>query len=97
MSRTEIAEELAERIYGIPTKEDIKRCEDFCNALTDLIIDSLLDEKEVKWKGLFTLKVVDTPPRKGRNPATNKVENFPASKKVICKLSRSLKNMISGK
>jgi len=97
MSRAEIINELAGRIYGIPTKEQIDTCENFCNAFTDMIIDSLLDDKEIKWKGLFTLKVVDIPPRKGRNPSTNKVVEFPASKKVVCKLSRNLKHMISGK
>lgn len=97
MSRTEIINDLAERMYGVPTQEQLNTCENFCNAFTDMIIDSLLDDKEIKWKGLFTIKVVDTPPRKGRNPSTNKVEEFPATKKVVCKLSRNLKRMISGK
>ena len=97
MSRTEIVKDIAERVYGVPTKEDISTCENFCNAFTDLVIDSLIEEKEVRWTGLFTLKVVDTPPRKGRNPKTNEVEDFPASKKLVCKLSRGLKQIVLGK
>lgn len=97
MSKTEIIKDLAERMYGDPTQEQIKTCENFCNAFTDMIIDSLIYGKEIKWKGIFTMKVVDVPPRKGRNPSTNKVVEFPATKKVVCKLSRNLKHMISGK
>lgn len=97
MSRTEIVKELLDRMFDDPTPENRQLCENFCNTFTDIIIDTLLDDQEIRWKGLFTIKVVDTPSRKGRNPATNKVEDFPASKKVVCKLSRSLKQMISGK
>ena len=97
MSRTEIVNELADRMFTNPTAEEKQLCENFCNTFTDLVIDALLEDKDIKWTGLFTLKVVDNPARKGRNPATNKVEEFPATKKVVCKLSRNLKHLISGK
>jgi nucleoid DNA-binding protein len=97
MSRTEIVNELADRMFLNPTKEDKQLCENFCNTFTDMVKDLLLDDQEIQWTGLFTLKVVDIPPRKGRNPSTNQVEEFPATKKVVCKLSRNLKHMISGK
>jgi nucleoid DNA-binding protein len=43
------------------------------------------------------MEVRDRAARKARNPATNQIELFPATKVVRCKVSDTIKNIIAEK
>lgn len=65
-------------------------------AQVSTIVDSMLEEvrtsldasEGVTLRGFGTFKVVDTAPRKGRNPATGEEIDIPAGRRVSFKLAK---------
>lgn len=97
MGKNEIVKTLAERVFGSANEANIKKCNDFCDALVDIFIDALVDDKKIVWKGFLTAEVIERAARKGRNPQTNEVVTFPPVNSIVCKFSKNIKDMVNGK
>lgn len=97
MGKNEIVKQLAERIDGNITEETMRKYSEICDTLVDIFIDALIEEKRILWKGFLSMEVRDRAARKARNPATNQIELFPATKVVRCKVSDTIKNIIAEK
>lgn len=97
MSKTDIIKELAERIYGNVTESEIQQCTQFCDTLEEIFVDALLEDKKILWKGFLSVEVVEHGERRGRHPQTNEVVDFPPSKSIKCKISKSIKDMVNEK
>ena len=97
MGKNEIVKQLAERIDGNITEETMRKYSEVCDTLGDIFTDALIEEKRILWKGFLSMEVRDRAARKARNPATNQIELFPATKVVRCKVSDTIKNIIAEK
>lgn len=97
MGKNEIVKQLAERIDGNITEETMQKYSEVCDTLVDIFTDALIEEKRILWKGFLSMEVRDRAARKARNPATNQIELFPATKVVRCKVSDTIKNIIAEK
>ncbi|SCX77349.1 HU family DNA-binding protein [Ruminococcus sp. YE282] len=97
MGKNEIVKQLAERIDGNITEETTQKYSEVCDTLVDIFTDALIEEKRILWKGFLSMEVRDRAARKARNPATNQIELFPATKVVRCKVSDTIKNIIAEK
>ena len=97
MGKNEIVKQLAERIDGNITEETMRKDSEVCDTLGDIFTDALIEEKRILWKGFLSMEVRDRAARKARNPATNQIELFPATKVVRCKVSDTIKNIIAEK
>lgn len=94
MGKNEIVKQLAERIDGNITEENIKKYTEICDTLVDIFTDALIDEKRILWKGFLSVEVKKRAARKGRNPSTNEVVTFPPTKVVKCKVSDAIKDLV---
>jgi nucleoid DNA-binding protein len=97
MGKNEIVKQLAERIDGNITEETMRKYSEVCDTLVDIFTDALIEEKRILWKGFLSMEVRDRAAGKARNPATNQIELFPATKVVRCKVSDTIKNIIAEK
>lgn len=97
MGKNEIIKQLAERIYGNATDNEIKQCTDFCDTLVEVFTDALLEDKKILWKGFLSVEVVERGARNGRHPQTNEIVTFPPVKSVKCKVSESIKKAVNGR
>ena len=95
MGKTDIVKSLSKRIYGDVSEFNIKQASQFCDTLVDVITEALIEDKKVLWKGFLSIEVVDRDARRGRHPQTNEVVTFPPSKSIKCKISQSIKDIIS--
>jgi len=72
-----------------------------CERTIDLFIEEmkkcLVDGKKLTLKNFATFEVKERKERLGRNPSTNDVELFPATKSPKCKFSKALKDSLNGK
>ena len=73
------------------------QCERIIDSFIDEVKKCLQNGNKLTLKNFATFEVRDKKERLGRNPATNKVELFPATKSLKCKFSESFKESISGK
>lgn len=94
MGKNEIVKQLAERIDGNVTEENIKKYTEICDTLVDIFTDALIEEKRILWKGFLSIEVKNRAARKGRNPSTNEVVTFPPTKVVKCKVSDAIKDLV---
>lgn len=94
MGKNEIIKQLAERIDGNVTEENIKKYTEICDTLVDIFTDALIEEKRILWKGFLSIEVKNRAARKGRNPSTNEVVTFPPTKVVKCKVSDTIKDLV---
>lgn len=94
MGKNEIVKQLAERIDGNITEENIKKYTEICDTLVDIFTDALIEEKRILWKGFLSVEVKNRAARKGRNPSTNEVVTFPPTKVVKCKVSDAIKDLV---
>ena len=97
MGKNEIVKQLAGRIDGNITEETMRKYSEVCDTPVDIFTDALIEEKRILWKGFLSMEVRDRAARKARNPATNQIELFPATKVVRCKVSDTIKNIIAEK
>lgn len=95
MGRNEIIKQLAERIFGNVTEENIKRCSEFCDTLVDIFVDALLEDKKIVWKGFLTAEVTERAAHQGRHPQTNEIVTFPPVKSINCKVSKKIKDLVN--
>lgn len=96
MGKSEIIKKLAKKLYGNTSPKEIQQCTEFCDTLANIITEALLKNEKILWKDFLSMEVVERPERKGRNPQTGEVATFPPSKSVVCKVSKSIKNLIKG-
>lgn len=92
MQKNELARRIAEET-GIA----IYNCEKMVDALIDVAKECLFKGESLTLPNFATFEVNETKEHAGRNPATNKVEIFPRSKRLRCKFSQRFKAEIKGK
>lgn len=76
------------------TKIPIRICNDVINCAMDEIFNALANEERVNLPGIITIEVLEYKARRGRNPITGVVQDYPPTKRVNCKVSKKLKRAI---
>lgn len=72
-------------------------CETVLDAFIEETKHCLLKGEKILIKGFLSLEVKQKEARKGRNPKTNEVVTFPASKSVKCQVSKLIKDAVNGR
>ena len=90
--KNELADILVEKTGS--TKKDAK---EFINALTETITEQLASGYKVELTGFGTFITKKNAAKQGRNPATGKPINIPASIKPIFKPGKRLKDKANSK
>ena len=85
------------RKIAMETGLPIASCEKAVDAFIDVARKCLLDGESLILPNFAVFEVNDTRNHMARNPATNKVEMFPGTKRLRCKFSQRLKAEIKGK
>ena len=87
----------AELIAAIAENAEIskKDAEKALKAFTDIVTDELKKGEKVQLVGFGTFEVAERAAREGRNPATNKTIEIPASKAPKFKAGKALKDTIN--
>jgi len=90
VTKQNIAEMLAEKQYTTVTtaKQTVE-------ALIEILTEELKAGNSIMLRGFGTLKVVDTKPRKGRNPKTSETIDIPAGKKVKFNASEEIREALN--
>jgi len=100
MTKAEIINNITNRINSEKIKDN-KLTKTDCEAVIDYLIDEikccLVKGDKLTIKGFIGLEVYDRSARMGRNPKTGKVDTFPASKSIKCKISKAIKDAVNGK
>ena len=91
MKQTELVKVVAEECEMPQT--EVKKV---INATLAAIQETLVDGDPVQFVGFGTFDIVKRAARKGRNPATNKEIQIPASKGVKFKVGATLKAAVKG-
>lgn len=89
IGKNDIIKQLAERIYGNTSQKSIQESTQFCDTLVDIIVDGLLNNEKILWKGFLSMDITNRSERKGRHPQTNEIVVFPSVKSVNCKIRDS--------
>lgn len=92
MGKTELIKKISQRT-GFT--RDI--CEAVVDAMVEDIKEALVDGDNVMIKGFMSFELGTMKERVGRNPQTGEMISYPAVRKVNCKLSRAIKDAVSGK
>ena len=92
MTKNNIVENICKKI-GI----NKTACEEVLDAFAEEVKDCLVNGDKLIIKGFIGFEVLERPERKGRNPKTGEVITFPPAKVVKCKLSKAIKDAVSGK
>lgn len=74
------------------TKAD---CEKVIDAFAESVTESLIDGKKIVIKGFMIFEVSERKERKARNPKTGKVDIFPSTKSIKCKISQTIKDAVN--
>jgi nucleoid DNA-binding protein len=90
MNKTDLIEAIA-KDAGL-TKKD---AENALKATIDAIEGALAKDEKVVLVGFGTFNVKKNAARKGRNPATGKTIDIPASKSPVFKAGKSLKDKVN--
>ena len=90
MNKTDLIEAIA-KDAGL-TKKD---AENALKATIDVIEGALAKDEKVVLVGFGTFNVKKNAARKGRNPATGKTIDIPASKSPVFKAGKSLKDKVN--
>ena len=97
VGKNDLVKQVALRIKGNKnnvTANDIQLYTELCDTLADVILDELIAGERVQWRNFLTLEVVTRGARKGRDPRTNEVKDFPPVKSISCKISKKVKELI---
>ncbi len=97
--KREIVRRAARKKYGSGRLDALKieECSQMYDIFEEVLTEALINGEQVKIKGLFTAEVKERPARRGRNPRTNEVQQFPAVKSVSFKISQRIKDIVNGK
>ncbi|HUL12011.1 MAG TPA: HU family DNA-binding protein [Methylococcaceae bacterium] len=91
-TKKELVDALAER-----TQQSKKITEEFIDALSDGLRDSLAQGNEVVLPGVGKFTVKEKPPRTGRNPQTGETIQISARKAPAFSAAKALKDAVEGK
>lgn len=72
-------------------------CERVIDALAEVVEDCLVAGDKFTIKNFLSLEAVERSARKGRNPSTGEIVEFPATKTVKCKVCKAMKDAINGR
>lgn len=97
ISRRNIIEELAERMYGDTRPDAIQKCTQFCDTLVDIVAETLDYGENIQWKGFLTMELVERSERHGKNPKTNEVVTFPPVTSIRCRMCKSIKDRVNNR
>lgn len=90
MTKSEVINNIAST-----TKLPKSSCESVIDAFADEVKDCLIKGDKLIIKGFMSFEVKQNEERKGRNPQTNEIVTFPASKSVRCQISKLIKDAIN--
>lgn len=92
MTRSEIISEVSKK-----TQVPKCSCESVFDAIIEEISDCVIGGDKIVLKNFMILETVDKPERKGRDPKTGEIVTFPATRAIKCRISKALKDAVSGK
>lgn len=100
MTKAEIITNITQKINSSKL-DDNRITKTDCEAVIDCLIDEvkccLVKGDKLTIKGFIGLEVYERSERMGRNPNTGKIDTFPASKSIKCKVSKAIKDAVNGK
>lgn len=87
----------ADLISAVSTKSGVSKntAEEVLGSLTQLISETVADGGEIKIPGFGSFKMRTRAARTGRNPKTGETMNISASKNVVFKPAKALKDQVS--
>ena len=91
LTKAELAERLFEQV-GLNKRE----AKEFVDSFFDVMRDALARGEQVKLSGFGNFDLRQKNQRPGRNPKTGEAVEVPAKKKVLFKVSSSLKKFVNG-
>jgi DNA-binding protein HU-beta len=91
MNKTEFVKAVAEK-----SGKTIAEAEEFVNAYSDVVKESLVSGDKVQITGFGIYEVNERSARTGRNPKTGEEMQIPASKGVKFKAGKILKEAVNG-
>ena len=92
MGKTELIKRISKRT-GMT--RDV--CESVVDAMIEEIKEALVEGENVIIKGFMGFELGTMKERVGRHPITGEMISFPAVRKVNCKISRTIKDAVSGR
>jgi DNA-binding protein HU-beta len=92
MNKTELVKTLIEK-----SGQDKKTVDSILTALDEVVKSKISEGESVALVNLGTFKVSDRPARTARNPMTGETIQVPAKKVAKFSLSKSVKEIVSGK
>lgn len=97
IKRSEIIRRIATKKNGTnnldPSK--LQECAQYIDYLEDVITEALLDGEKIVWKGFLSMDITERKSRRGRNPNTGEIVEYPPVKTVNCKMSKQIKDLIN--
>ena len=90
MNKTELTVAMAEKLNK-PKKE----VEEFLNAFTDTVTETLQEGDKVQITGFGTFETRERAAREGRNPRTKETINIPASTVPVFKAGKEFKERVN--
>ena len=100
IGKNEFIKRIAIKRYGTANNVDDSKLQDcaiFFDCLTDVFTDALLDGEKIMLKGFLTAEARERKSRRGRDPNTGEVVEFPPVKSINIKISKQIKNLVNGK
>lgn len=91
ITKQDIAEKIAAS-GDVVSKAAAKRVTD---SVFDCIVEGLKNGEQVRIAGFGTIEVRERKARKGINPQTKKIEEYPAYKTVCMKAGKTLKGVVN--
>lgn len=92
MTKAELIDAMSNR-----TLETKKVTENFLNTFIEILVQTLKNGDKLQLSNFGTFEIVDTAPRKGRNPQTKEEIIIPASKAAKFKPGKTLKDAVNHK
>lgn len=96
MNKSKMIKELARRIYGNVTPNNIAICTSFMDTLQQIMEETWEDGDKITWENFFVAKVVEHKEHRGRHPITNEVQMFPAHKALRFIMHPTIKGLLNG-
>lgn len=100
IGKNEVLKRIAIKRYGTLNNVDeskLQDCASFLDCFADVFTDALMDGEKIVLKGFLTAEAKERKSRRGRDPNTGKVVEFPPVKSVNIKVSRQIKDLVNNK
>lgn len=97
VKKSEIIKRVATKKNGANNLDPYKlqECTQYIDYLEDVITEVLLNGDKIAWKGFMNIKVTQRKTRRGRNPNTGEVVDYPPVKTICCRMSKQIKDLVN--